>query len=112
MTGSNRRRWKRSSRRRAYPQAHQFVSGAACGAAAHNRCMNLIAIVLSVLAILLVILTAILPVIGAIFAWLALGIGAIGLVFGLLSKNTSGRNISILACVLAGFRLALGGGII
>ncbi len=86
--------------------------GAVCGAAAHNRGMNLIAIVLGILAILLVILTAILPVIGAIFSWLALVIGVIGLVFGLLSKNTSGRNISIVACVLAGFRLALGGGVI
>lgn len=86
--------------------------GAVCGAAAHNRGMNLIAIVLGVLAIILVILTAILPVIGAIFSWLALAIGVIGLVFGLLSKNTSGRNISIVACVLAGFRLVLGGGVI
>ncbi|MDQ3762518.1 MAG: hypothetical protein M3460_12845 [Actinomycetota bacterium] len=72
----------------------------------------MIAIVLGVLAILIVLVTAILPVIGAIFAWIALMIGVVGLVFGLLSKNTSGRNIGILACVLAGFRLALGSGVI
>jgi hypothetical protein len=71
--------------------------------------MNLIAIVLGVLAILIVLVTAIVPIIGAIFAWIALIIGVIGLVFGILSKSTKGRNISILACVLAGLRLALGG---
>jgi hypothetical protein len=78
----------------------------------HNGGMNLIAIILGIIAILIVIVTAILPVIGAIFSWLALVIGVIGLVFGLLSNNTSGRNISILACVLAAFRLALGGGVL
>jgi hypothetical protein len=82
------------------------------GAAAHNGGMNLIAIVLGILAIIIVIVTAILPVIGALFSWLALVIGVIGLVFGLLSKDTRGRNISILACVLAALRLALGGGVI
>ncbi|MGH3935956.1 MAG: hypothetical protein ACRDS1_13425 [Pseudonocardiaceae bacterium] len=84
-------------------------SGGACWDAAHNGRMNVIAIILGILAIIVVLLTAILPVIGAIFAWLALIIGVIGLVFGLLSKNTMGRNISILACVLAALRLALGG---
>ena len=74
--------------------------------------MNLVGALLGILAILIVILTAILPVIGAIFAWLALVIGVMGLVFGLLSKRTNGRNISILACVLAALRLALGGGIL
>jgi hypothetical protein len=74
--------------------------------------MNVIAIVLGILAILVVLLTGIVPVIGAIFAWIALIIGVIGLVFGLLSKSTSGRNIAILACVLAVARLALGAAII
>ena len=63
--------------------------------------MNLIAIVLGIFAILIVVLTAILPV-----------IGVIGLVFGLLSNHTKGRNIAILACVLAALRLVLGGIII
>ncbi|MGH3785643.1 MAG: hypothetical protein ACRDRG_03640 [Pseudonocardiaceae bacterium] len=71
--------------------------------------MNLIAIVLGILAILIVLLTAILPVIGAIFAWVALTIGVVGLVFGLLSRHTRGRNISLLACILASLRLAVGG---
>jgi hypothetical protein len=74
--------------------------------------MNVIAIVLGVLAIIIVLLTGILPVIGAIFAWIALMIGVIGLIFGLLSRRTNGRNIAILACVLAVLRLALGGIII
>lgn len=74
--------------------------------------MNVVGVVLGILAILIVILTGILPVIGAIFAWLALVIGVIGLVFGLLSKHTTGRNISIVACVLAALRLALGAGIL
>lgn len=74
--------------------------------------MNVIAIVLGILAILIVLLTGIIPVIGAIFAWIALAIGVIGLIFGLLSKRTNGRNIAILACALAVLRLALGGAII
>ncbi len=74
--------------------------------------MNLIAIVLGILATLVVILTAILPVIGAIFAWIALVIGVVGVVFGLLSNRTNGRNICILACVLAALRLALGFGLV
>jgi hypothetical protein len=79
---------------------------------AHNEVMNVIAIVLGIFAILIVLLTAILPVIGAIFAWIALIIGVIGLVFGLLSNHTKGRNVAILACVLAVLRLVLGGIII
>lgn len=79
---------------------------------AHNSSMNAVAIVLGVLAIIIVLLTGILPVIGAIFAWIALMIGVVGLIFGLLSKHTNGRNIAILACVLAALRLALGGIII
>jgi protein-S-isoprenylcysteine O-methyltransferase Ste14 len=74
--------------------------------------MNLIAIVLGILATLIVILTGILPVIGAIFAWIALIIAVVGLVFGLLSNRTNGRNICILACILAGLRLALGFGFV
>ncbi len=70
--------------------------------------MNLIAIILGILAALTVVLTAIVPVIGAIFAWIALIIGVVGLIFGLLSNRTTGRNICILACVLAGLRLVLG----
>jgi hypothetical protein len=71
--------------------------------------MNVIAIALGVFAIFIVLLTGILPVIGALFAWVALTIGVIGLIFGLLSKRTNGRNIAILACVLAALRLVLGG---
>lgn len=84
----------------------------AAGGTAHNGTMNVIAIVLGVLAIFIVLLTGILPVIGAIFAWIALSIGVIALVFGLLSRRTNGRNIAILACVLAVLRLVLGGVII
>lgn len=104
--GHKRYRYARN-RTRAAARRHAAVESAA-----HNRGMNVIAIILGILAILIVILTAILPVIGAIFSWLALIIGVVGLVFGLLSSNTAGRNISILACVLAGLRLTLGGGII
>jgi hypothetical protein len=71
--------------------------------------MNVIAIALGIFAIFIVLLTGILPVIGALFAWVALTIGVIGLIFGLLSKRTNGRNIAILACVLAALRLVLGG---
>jgi hypothetical protein len=59
-----------------------------------------------------VLLTGIIPVIGAIFAWIALIIGVTGLIFGLFSKHANGRNIAILACVLAVLRPALGAVII
>jgi hypothetical protein len=87
-------------------------SDAARGKAAHNGTMNVVAAVLGVLAILIVLLTGIIPVIGAIFAWIALIIGVIGLIFGIISKHANGRNIAILACVLAVLRLVLGGVII
>lgn len=95
---------------RARRQAPAAVHSA--GDTAHNRGMNLIAIVLGILAALVVIVTAIVPVIGAIFAWLALIVGVVGLIFGLLSNRTTGRNICILACVLAGLRLAVGIGFV
>lgn len=91
-------------RRAQHPAEVEFAEGAE-----HNDGMNVIAIVFGVLAILIVLLTGIFPVIGAIFAWVALSIGVVGLVFGLLSRHTGGRNISIVACALAVSRLALGG---
>ncbi len=73
--------------------------------------MNVVAIIFGILAIILIVLTAIIPIVGAVFAWIGGGIAVIGVVFGLLSDRTNGRNVSIFALVLAVLRLAIGGGI-
>ena len=44
--------------------------------------------------------------------WFAIPLAVVGLVLGLLSQKTSGRNISLVVLALAVIRLALGGGIL
>ena len=73
--------------------------------------MNVVAIIFGILAIIVIVVPAILPVVGAVFAWIGGGVAVIGVVFGLLSDRTNGRNVSIFALVLAVLRLAIGGGI-
>lgn len=74
--------------------------------------MNAISILVGVVALLLVILTAIVPILGAIGAWLALGLALLGLVLGLIAAKNNGRNVNIVAIVAAVLRLMLGGGIL
>lgn len=74
--------------------------------------MNAISILVGVVALLLVILTAIVPILGAIGAWLALGLALLGLVLGLIAVKNNGRNVNIVAIVAAVLRLMLGGGIL
>ena len=74
--------------------------------------MNFISIAIGVVALVVIVLTAIIPVIGAIFAWLALFGAFLGLVLGLLSDRTNGRNINLVVILVALFRLFIGGWIL
>ena len=56
-------------------------------------------------------LVAFIPLLGWL-NWLVIPVVAVGLVVGLLSDKTTGRNINLAVLVIAMFRLFLGGGIL
>ena len=72
--------------------------------------MNLVSTLIGLLA-LVAALVAFIPLLGWL-NWLVIPVVAIGLVLGLLSDKTTGRNINVLVLVIAMFRLFIGGGII
>jgi hypothetical protein len=72
--------------------------------------MNLISTLIGIMA-LLAALVAFLPLLGWL-NWLVIPIVAIGLVLGLLSDKTTGRNINLVVLAIAMFRLFIGGGIL
>ena len=72
--------------------------------------MNVFSIVLGVLA-LVGALIGFIPLLGWL-NWLVIPLAVVGLVFGLLAKENSGRNVNLVVLVLAIFRLSIGGGIL
>ena len=72
--------------------------------------MNVFSVVLGVLA-LIGALIGFIPLLGWL-NWLVIPLAVVGLVFGLLAKENSGRNVNIVVLVLAIVRLSLGGGIL
>jgi hypothetical protein len=72
--------------------------------------MNVLSIIIGILA-LLGALVAFLPLLGWL-NWLIIPVTVVGLVFGLLSKNTSGRNINLVVLAISLFRLFIGGFIV
>jgi hypothetical protein len=72
--------------------------------------MNLISTLIGLLA-LVAALVAFIPFLGWL-NWLVIPVVAIGLVIGLLSDKTTGRNINLLVLVIAMFRLFIGGGLL
>jgi hypothetical protein len=72
--------------------------------------LNITSIVIGVVGLLLAIL-ALFPFLGWA-NWFLLPIPVIGLVVGVLSKETTGRNLNIVVLVIMIGRLMLGGGII
>lgn len=56
-------------------------------------------------------LVAFLPLLGWA-NWLLIPLALVGLVLGVLSKSTAGRNLNIVVLIVCAFRLMLGGGII
>ena len=72
--------------------------------------MNVFSVVLGILA-LIGALIGFIPLLGWL-NWLVIPLAVVGLVFGLLAKENSGRNVNLVVLVLAVVRLSLGGGIL
>ena len=72
--------------------------------------MNAISVLVGVVA-LIAALVAFIPLLGWL-NWLVIPVAAIGLVLGLFSDKTTGRNINLAVLVIAMFRLFIGGGIL
>jgi hypothetical protein len=72
--------------------------------------MNVISTVIGIVA-LVAALVAFIPLLGWL-NWLVIPVAVIGLVLGLFSDKTTGRNINLIVLVIAMFRLFIGGGII
>jgi hypothetical protein len=72
--------------------------------------MNLLSTIVGLVA-LLIALVGFVPLLGWL-NWFAIPLAVVGLVLGLLSRVTSGRNINLVVLALAIIRLALGGGIL
>lgn len=70
---------------------------------------NIISILIGLFALLCAI-PAFIPFLGAL-NWIVIPIAVVGLVFGILSSHTSGRNLNLLVIVIGAIRLMLGGGI-
>lgn len=71
---------------------------------------NILSILIGLFALLCAI-PAFIPLLGAL-NWIVVPIAVIGLVVGLFSSRTSGRNLNIVVIVIGVVRLMLGGGII
>lgn len=71
---------------------------------------NLISILIGLVGLSLALI-GILPVLSLV-NWIAFPIAVVGTAFGLLSRETSGRNLNILVLLISGLRLWLTGGII
>jgi hypothetical protein len=72
--------------------------------------MNILSTIIGIVA-LLIALVGFIPLLGWL-NWFAIPVAVVGLVLGLLSRETSGRNINVVVLALAMIRLALGGGIL
>jgi hypothetical protein len=72
--------------------------------------MNVMSVIIGLIA-LLIALVGFIPLLGWL-NWFVIPGAVVGLVLGLMSKKTSGRNINLVVLALAIIRLALGGGIL
>jgi len=72
--------------------------------------LNIASIVIGVVAFLGA-LVAFLPLLGWA-NWLLIPIALVGLVLGVMSKSTAGRNLNIVVLIVCAVRLMIGGGII
>jgi hypothetical protein len=72
--------------------------------------MNVISVIIGLVA-LVIALVGFIPLLGWL-NWFVIPGAVVGLVLGLMSQKTSGRNINLVVLALAIIRLALGGGIL
>lgn len=71
---------------------------------------NIASIVIGIVAFLGA-LVAFLPLLGWA-NWLLIPVALVGLVLGVMSRSTAGRNLNIVVLIVCALRLMLGGGII
>ncbi len=71
---------------------------------------NLLSILIGLI-LLVVTLVGLVPILGWL-NWIGLLIGAVGVLFGALSRSKAGFWLNIVLMCIAGFRLFLGGGIL
>lgn len=76
----------------------------------HRAMFNIISLVIGLTGLVLA-LFAFIPLLGWA-NWFIIPLAVIGLVFGVLSKSTSGRNLNLVVIGVGVIRLMLGGGII
>jgi hypothetical protein len=72
--------------------------------------MNVLSTIIGITALIIALLGFV-PLLGWL-NWFAIPVAVVGLVLGLMSRETSGRNINLVVLALAIVRLALGGGIL
>jgi hypothetical protein len=72
--------------------------------------MNVLSTIIGIMA-LIIALVGFIPLLGWL-NWFAIPVAVVGLVLGLISRETSGRNVNLVVLALAIVRLALGGGIL
>jgi hypothetical protein len=72
--------------------------------------MNFLSTIIGIVA-LIIALIGFIPLFGWL-NWFAIPVAVVGLVVGLISRETRGRNINVVVLALAIIRLALGGGIL
>ena len=72
--------------------------------------MNILSTIIGFVALILA-LVGFIPLLGWL-NWFVIPLAVVGLVLGLLSQKTSGRNVNLVVLALAIIRLALGGGIL
>jgi hypothetical protein len=72
--------------------------------------LNIISLLVGFVALLMA-LPSFLPFLGW-GNWFVIPVAVVGLVFGVLSRSTSGRNLNLVVIVIAVLRLSLGGGLI
>ena len=70
---------------------------------------NLISVLIGLVALVLGV-PAFIPLFGWAY-WFVIPIAIVGLVFGVLSSKTAGRNLNLIVIVIGVIRLSLGGGI-
>ena len=72
--------------------------------------MNVFSTIIGLVA-LIIALVGFIPLLGWL-NWFAIPPAVVGLVLGLMSRETTGRNINLVVLALAVIRLSLGGGIL
>jgi len=72
--------------------------------------LNIVSLVIGAVALLLAI-PAFIPLLGWA-NWVVVPLALVGLVFGLMSRKTAGRNLNLVVIAIGVLRLMLGGGIL